>query len=223
MYCCPWGVSRPVPEPRSFRYVVPIRINIQTSFFAKTTNAASRLTTLGNTALDGVPLDVIGVVGLDIGGETVEGALDSFFGGRVHHAGLLIVSMQVPSRAYMHTDVLTGATYVLRRIIWYPADEGNLAPGTLAGVELVLDIEDGVATANALLAPAVLALCAEQLLAESVKVGFLGGLLNDNLLPVVADLVDDPFDVLAKLELVEGADALRCYGDTKVVLVEVPF
>jgi hypothetical protein len=26
---------------------------------------------------------------LDIGGETVEGALDGFLGGRVHHAGLV--------------------------------------------------------------------------------------------------------------------------------------
>jgi hypothetical protein len=45
---------------------------------AKTTNTARCLATLGNTALDGVPLDVIGVVGLDISGETVEGALDGF-------------------------------------------------------------------------------------------------------------------------------------------------
>jgi hypothetical protein len=111
------------------------------------------------------------------------------------------------------------ATHVLRRIIWYPADECNLAPGTLAGVELVLDIEDSVATANALLAPAVLALCVQELLTEGVEVGFLRGLLDDNLFPVIADLVDDPLDILAELELVEGADALRCYGDTDIVLV----
>lgn len=51
-----------------------------------------RLAALGDTALDALELDVVGIVGLDIGGETVEGALDSFLGGRVHHAGLSIVS-----------------------------------------------------------------------------------------------------------------------------------
>jgi hypothetical protein len=105
-------------------------------------------------------------------------------------------------------------TYVLRRIIRRPADECDLAPGALTALELVLNVEDGVAAADALLALAVLALCAQQLLAEHVKVGFLGRLLDDNLLPVVADLVDDPFDVLAELQLVEGADALGRDGDT---------
>jgi hypothetical protein len=107
----------------------------------------------------------------------------------------------------------------LWRIIWRPADECNLAPGTLARVKLVLDIEHGVAAANALLALAVLALGVEQLLAEGVKVCFLGRLLNDNLFPVVADLVDDPLDILAELQLVECADALGRYGDTAVILV----
>ena len=105
-------------------------------------------------------------------------------------------------------------TYVLWRIIWCPADESDLAPGALAVVKLVLDIENSVATTNALLAAAVLALGVEQLLTEDVEVGLLGSLLNDNLLPVVADLVDDPLGVLAELELVEGADALGCDGNT---------
>ena len=48
-----------------------------------------RLTALGDAALDVLELDVVGVVGLDIGGETVQSALDGFLGGRVHHAGLL--------------------------------------------------------------------------------------------------------------------------------------
>ena len=51
-----------------------------------------RLTALGDTALDVLELDVVGVVGLDIGGETVEGALDGFLGGRVHHTGLSYLS-----------------------------------------------------------------------------------------------------------------------------------
>ena len=110
-------------------------------------------------------------------------------------------------------------TYVLWRIIWCPADESDLAPGALAVVKLVLDIENGVATTNALLAAAVLALGVEQLLTEDVEVGLLGSLLDDNLLPVVADLVDDPLDILAELELVEGANALGRDGDTVTVLV----
>lgn len=40
-----------------------------------------RLATLGNTALDVVELNVIGVIGLDVSGETVERALDGFLGG----------------------------------------------------------------------------------------------------------------------------------------------
>jgi hypothetical protein len=110
-------------------------------------------------------------------------------------------------------------TYVLRRIIWRPADECNLAPGALARVEFVFDVKHGIAAADALLALAVFALCVEKLLTENVKVCLLGSLLNDNLLPVVADLVDDPFDILAKLQLVEGADALGRYGDTGAILV----
>jgi hypothetical protein len=107
----------------------------------------------------------------------------------------------------------------LRRIIWRPADECNLAPGALARLKLVLNIEHGVAAANALLALAVFALCVDEFLAENVKVGLLGSLLDNNLLPVVADLVDDPLDILAELQLVEGADALRRYGDTGAELV----
>jgi hypothetical protein len=109
----------------------------------------------------------------------------------------------------------------LRRIIWRPADECNLAPGTLARVQVVLDIEHGIAATNALLALAVFALCVEKLLTEGIEVGFLGGLFNDNLFPVVADLVDDPLDILAELQLVECADALGRYRNTNVVLVHV--
>lgn len=105
-------------------------------------------------------------------------------------------------------------TDVLRRIIGGPRDEGDLGACALAVVELVLDVEDSVTAANALLALAVLALGVEELLTEDGPVSLLGGLLNNNLLPVVADLVDDPLGVLAELELVEGADALGCDGNT---------
>lgn len=85
----------------------------------------------------------------------------------------------------------------MRCIIRRPADERDLAPATLATFKLVLDVEDGIAAANALLAAAVLALCVQEFFAKHFKVGLLGGLLDDNLFPVVADLVDDPFDVLS--------------------------
>jgi|TARA_R110002003_G_scaffold33_5_gene2090 hypothetical protein len=58
----------------------------------------------------------------------------------------------------------------LWRIVWRPADKCNFASSTLAALKLVLDVEDGIATANALLALAVLALGVEQLLAEGIKV-----------------------------------------------------
>jgi hypothetical protein len=55
-------------------------------------DAARRLAALGDTALDVLELDVVGVVGLDIGCKTVEGALDGFLGGRVHHTGLFHIT-----------------------------------------------------------------------------------------------------------------------------------
>jgi ribosomal protein S12 methylthiotransferase accessory factor YcaO len=107
----------------------------------------------------------------------------------------------------------------LRRIIGGPRDEGDLRACTLTTVKLVLDVENSVTAANTLLALAVLALGVEELLAEDRPVSLLGCLLNNNLLPVVADLVDDPLNVLAELELVEGADALGCDGNTGLALL----
>jgi hypothetical protein len=107
----------------------------------------------------------------------------------------------------------------LASIIRRPTNESNLAPAPLAALQLILDIKDGVAATDSLLSAAVFALGVEQLLAEDVEVCFFRRLLDDNLLPVVADLVDYPFDVLAELELVECADAFGGDGDTVVVLV----
>jgi hypothetical protein len=47
-----------------------------------------RLAASGGALDDAVVLDVVGVVGLDVDGETVERTLKSVLGGRVHHAGL---------------------------------------------------------------------------------------------------------------------------------------
>jgi hypothetical protein len=104
----------------------------------------------------------------------------------------------------------------LARIIWRPANKRNLAPGSLATLQLILDVEDRVPPTDALLSAAVLALGVEQLLAEDIVVCFFGGFLDDDFFVVVADLVDYPFNVLAELELVERADAVGVDGDTRV-------
>lgn len=96
----------------------------------------------------------------------------------------------------------------MRRIIRAPRNKRNLVPRALAALKVILDVEDGVAPANALLAFLILGLGVQQLLAEDAVVRVLGRLFDDNLFPVVADLVDDPFGVFAQFELVEGRDAL---------------
>lgn len=52
-----------------------------------------RLSALGDSANDALVFDVVGVVGLNVGGQTVESALDGFLRGRVHHAGLQMISL----------------------------------------------------------------------------------------------------------------------------------
>ena len=105
-------------------------------------------------------------------------------------------------------------TYVLRRIIGAPAYEGNLVPLALTALQLILDVKDGIPPADALLATAVLALCVEKLFAEDIVVWISRGLLDDNLLPVVADLVDDPLERLAQLQVIEGGDAVGRNSNT---------
>ena len=105
-------------------------------------------------------------------------------------------------------------THVLSGIIGHPADEGDLVALSLAVRSVVLDVVDGVATANARVALAVVALGVDELLAESLVVVLAGLLLDDNLLVVIRDLVDHPLEALAELELVEGSDALGSDGDT---------
>jgi hypothetical protein len=46
------------------------------------------LAALRNPRDDVVVFNVVGIVGLDVSSEAVEGTLDGFFRGRVHHAGL---------------------------------------------------------------------------------------------------------------------------------------
>lgn len=53
------------------------------------------LAALGDSRDNIVVLDVVGVVSLDISGETVERALDGFLGGGVHHAGLFVSGISI--------------------------------------------------------------------------------------------------------------------------------
>ena len=64
-------------------------------------------------------------------------------------------------------------THVLSSIIGHPGDEGDLAALALAVGSVVLDVVDGVATANARVALAVVALGVDELLAESLVVVLL--------------------------------------------------
>lgn len=50
---------------------------------------AMRLAAGGGALDDAVVLDVVGVVGLDVDGDAVEGALEGVLGRGVHHARLL--------------------------------------------------------------------------------------------------------------------------------------
>lgn len=81
---------------------------------------------------------------------------------------------------------------------------------------LVFHIVDGVSATHALLSSPVLALCVQELLPECRVVGNGRGLLDNNLLPVIGDLVDDPLGGLAELEVVEGGNALGRNGNTAV-------
>jgi hypothetical protein len=53
------------------------------------------LTAFGDSANDAVELDIVGVVGLDVGCKAVESALDGFFGRGVHHAGLCLLLVEL--------------------------------------------------------------------------------------------------------------------------------
>jgi hypothetical protein len=91
-------------------------------------------------------------------------------------------------------------------------------PRALTAFELVLHVKDGVAAADALLALAVLGLCVEKLLAEFRPLALRAGLLDHDLLPVVTDLVDDPFHRLAEFELVECGYAFGRDGHSRGML-----
>ena len=106
-------------------------------------------------------------------------------------------------------------THVLRSHVWTPGNKSDLAPASLPSLEFILDIVHGISASDALVPPLVLALGVHQLVAKVVVVGLLGCLLDDDFFPVVADLVDNPLDVLVEFELIEGADAFGVDGDSR--------
>jgi hypothetical protein len=63
-----------------------------------------------------------------------------------------------------------------------------------------------------------LRLCVQQLVPELIPVAVGGRLLDNNLFPVIGNLIDDVFRALAELEFVEGADALRCNANPGVTV-----
>lgn len=135
---------------------------------------SARLAALGDSRDDALVLDVVRVVGLDIGGQTVERALESVFRRRVHHAGLwnemsallclrqrrgcLSHACRGEDTPISHHPPSFKETHILRRIIRHPANKRNLAPTPLAALQLILDVKHRIPPSHPLFALAVLAL-----------------------------------------------------------------
>lgn len=104
-------------------------------------------------------------------------------------------------------------THHQTRIIRTPRNERNLVPLPLPTRRIILDIIDRIPRPDALLAVLALGSCRQQLLAEGVVIVVGRGLFDDNVLPVVGDFVDDPFDGFAEFQVVKGRDAFGVDGD----------
>ena len=105
-------------------------------------------------------------------------------------------------------------TYLYPRIIWAPSNKGDLAPLALPGCQIIIKIIHRISRPLCQLSALRLALRINQFLAELVPVSVSRSRLDDDGLVVVGEAVDDVFDRLAKLELVEGGDALGCDLDS---------
>lgn len=101
-------------------------------------------------------------------------------------------------------------TYLNPRIIRAPSNERNLAPLSLPRRQIIVKVVDSVSRALGHGTRLGLGLCVDELLAEGVPVSVLRGVLDDDGLVVVGKGVDDVFDRLAQLQLVELGDALGC-------------
>jgi len=141
---------------------------------------------------DGVVLNVVRVVGLQLGGNAGEGTLESLLGRSVDHLGL---------------DA---------SVIGRPSNEYDLVSHTIARGEVVLEVVDGVAGTLALTAGLVLGSGVDKLLTKGLPVLVCGCLLNNNLLVVVGELVDDVLVLLAELQVIVGGDALLRDGCSRL-------
>jgi hypothetical protein len=141
---------------------------------------------------DGIVLNVVRVVSLQLGGNAGEGTLESLLGRSVDHLGL---------------DA---------SVIGRPSNEGDLVSHTIARGEVVLEVVDGVAGTLALAAGLVLGSGVDKLLTEGLPVLVCGCLLNNNLLEVVGELVDDVLVLLAELQVIVGGDALLRDGCSRL-------
>ena len=74
----------------------------------------------GHLVEDGLVFDVVLVISLELGGNAVQGALESIFGGGVHHFRL-----QGMVRGELAWSIETA--YLDTGIIWGPGNESNLA------------------------------------------------------------------------------------------------
>lgn len=135
---------------------------------------------------------------------------------------MAVVAVSCCSRSYDAASSMAGAScsglsYLDTSIIWRPRNESDLRSRALTAGKAVLKVVNGVSWALGQSTRLGLGLGVDKLLTESIPVGLLGGVLDDDGLVVVGERVDDVFDRLAKLELVELGDALWCDLDSIVV------
>lgn len=150
----------------------------------------ARLTskTLADGLEDGVVFDVISVVGLELGGNAGERSLESLLGRSVDHLGL-------------DTGIIGG-----------PGNEGDLVSDTIARGQAVLEVVNGVTGTLANGASSALGGSVDELLTEVLPVAVVGGVLDNDLLVVVGELVDNVLVLLVKLQVVESSYAVLGNG-----------
>jgi hypothetical protein len=160
---------------------------------------------------DGIVLNVVRVVGLQLGGNAGEGTLESLLGRSVDHLGL---DASVIGRPSNEGDLVSAS----RPLASFTNSEsrGLIVPHTIARGEVVLEVVDGVAGTLALAAGLVLGSGVDKLLTEGLPVLVCGCLLNNNLLEVVGELVDDVLVLLAELQVIVGGDALLRDGCSRL-------
>jgi hypothetical protein len=148
--------------------------------------------TLADGLEDGFVFDVISVIGLQLGGNASERSLEGLLGGSVDHLGL-------------NASIIRG-----------PGNEGDLVSDTIARGQVVLEVVNGVTGTLANGTSSALGGSVDERLTEVLPLAALGGLLDNNLLVVVRELVDDELVLLVKLQVVESSNAFLRNGGSIV-------